>query len=132
MFWSVLSYCFSQQKRQTSNLKKKKKKTAPYVLNSFKLKPNHTNRKTQIPETKPAFERSKPYHQPESRAKRENLLTRRILEASERSTVEEVLARCELAAEDARQSATARRSGSGGFFIDEDLSLETPPTPPPT
>ena len=30
--------------------------------------------------------------------------------------------------EEDKQSATARRSGSGGFFKDEDLNLETTPS----
>lgn len=36
---------------------------------------------------------------------------------------------CEVANDDERQSATARRKGSGTFLCDEDLNLETAPTP---
>lgn len=63
-----------------------------------------------------------------------NLLTRRVLDASE--TTAEGLPWREYEPEDAaaadadeRQSATARRRGSGGFLSDEDLSLDAPPKP---
>lgn len=45
-------------------------------------------------------------------------------------TAEQGFPWCELAAEDDKQSATALRSGSGGFLNDEDLNLDRPPTPP--
>lgn len=61
-------------------------------------------------------------------------LTRRVLDAS-KTTPEglpgwSTVGGAAVAEED-KQSATARRRGSGGFFTDEDLNLETPPTPPP-
>lgn len=53
--------------------------------------------------------------------------TRSVLEASEAAV--DGLPWCD-GAEDERQSATARRKGSGGFLRDEDLNLETLKPPP--